>query len=50
MAMGKSGSLKKRIFALWLCVVVTAGAIVSVYTIRYAQSVKNSKIMELKRS
>lgn len=46
MAMGKSGSLKKRIFALWLCVVVTAGAIVSVYTIRYAQSVKNSKIMD----
>ena len=40
----KKGSLKKRIFSLWLCVMLIVGIVISAYTIRYARTVKDGKI------
>ena len=40
----KKGSLKKRIFSLWLCVMLIVGIVISVYTIRYARIVEDGKI------
>lgn len=39
-------SLKKRIFTLWLCVVVVVAGLISLYAFQYARNSRNSRIID----
>lgn len=39
-------SLKKRIFTLWLCVVIVIAGLISLYAFQYARNSRNSRIID----